>query len=196
MADRQPIVCQGLGSLLADIVTVRWAGSATDLKRLGQQLAAVRGRTIVILGVWLSDSSAEDVLHMLRKDHPEVMVILVAEAREVAYIRRALRLQTMSVCVLDRVLTSLPQTVRKILNGENTVPTDILRKIASEPSQVLSLREYEILDLLRDGLTNKQISNETGLSQNTIKYYLKAIFHKLNVTSRGAAVAKYVAGQY
>ena len=50
--------------------------------------------------------------------------------------------------------------------------------------------------LLVDGLTNFQISARLGLSENTVKYYLKAIYQKLGVNSRGGAIAKYVAGTY
>jgi len=60
----------------------------------------------------------------------------------------------------------------------------------------LTRREHEILGLLVDGLTNFQISARLGLSENTVKYYLKAIYQKLGVNSRGAAIAKYVAGTY
>ena len=79
---------------------------------------------------------------------------------------------------------------------ESTDLTDILRRLTNENSDTLSRREHEILGLLVDGLTNFQISARLGLSENTVKYYLKAIYQKLDVNSRGGAIAKYVAGNY
>jgi len=82
------------------------------------------------------------------------------------------------------------------VEGHCILPVDVMRRLAGERGETLSRREHEILGLLTDGLTNFQVSARLGLSENTVKYYLKAIYQKLEVNSRGAAIAKYVAGHY
>ncbi|MEL6934935.1 MAG: LuxR C-terminal-related transcriptional regulator [Pseudomonadota bacterium] len=128
--------------------------------------------------------------------HTEVMVVVVAEDSEFAFIRTAVKSGANSVCMMGQVLISLPRILGRLVEGHSIVPTDILRKLTSENTDSLSRREHEILNLLVDGLTNFQISSRLGLSENTVKYYLKAIYQKLQVNSRGAAIAKYVAGNY
>ncbi|GAC1494272.1 MAG: hypothetical protein NVS1B5_19610 [Gemmatimonadaceae bacterium] len=54
---------------------------------------------------------------------------------------------------------------------------------------ILSNREREILDLLADGLVNKQIAARLGISTNTVKTHLELLFDKLGVTTRAEAVA-------
>ncbi|MEO1140092.1 MAG: response regulator transcription factor [Pseudomonadota bacterium] len=196
VADRQQIVCQGIGSLVAQIPEVRLGDYATDKASLKKCLAQARGKTILILGVRLADGDLTQVLDFVRKDHPEVMVVVVAEDTEFAFIRTAIKSGANSVCMMGQILTSLPRILGKLIEGHSIVPTDILRKLTSENSDSLSRREHEILALLGDGLTNFQISARLGLSENTVKYYLKAIYQKLQVNSRGAAIAKYVAGNY
>lgn len=196
VADRQSIVCQGIGSLVANIPEVKLGEFATDKATLKALLSGAHGKTILILGVRLSDGDLTQVLDMVRKDHPDVMVVVVAEDTEFAFIRSAIKSGANSVCMMSQILTSLPKILGKLVEGHSIVPTDILRKLTSENADVLSRREHEILALLVDGLTNFQISARLGLSENTVKYYLKAIYQKLDVNSRGGAIAKYVAGNY
>lgn len=196
VADRQLIVCQGIGSLVAKIDEVELGEYATDKASLRRLLSRSTGKTILILGVRLVDGDLSQVLEIVRKDYPEVMVVVVAEDSEFAFIRTAIKSGANSVCMMGQVLTSLPRILGKLVEGHSIVPTDILRKLTTETADSLSRREHEILGLLGDGLTNFQISARLGLSENTVKYYLKAIYQKLEVNSRGAAIAKYVAGNY
>lgn len=196
VADRQLIVCQGIGSLVGQIAEVQLAEFATDMKSLDKMLSKAAGKAILILGVRLSDADLSMVLEHLRKSHPEVMVVVVADDTEFAFIRTAIKAGANSVCLMSQILTSLPKILGKLVEGHSIVPTDILRKLTSENADVLTRREHEILALLVDGLTNFQISARLGLSENTVKYYLKAIYQKLDVNSRGGAIAKYVSGNY
>ena len=196
VADRQLIVCQGIGSLVAQIPEVSLGEFATDKASLKRLLSGQEGKTILILGVRLSDGDLTQVLEMVRKDYPQVMVVVVAEDTEFAFIRTAVKTGANSVCMMSQILTSLPKILGKLVEGHSILPTDILRRLTNENSDVLSRREHEILTLLVDGLTNFQISARLGLSENTVKYYLKAIYQKLDVNSRGGAIAKYVAGNY
>lgn len=196
VADRQLIVCQGIGSLVTQIPEVRLGPFATDKAGLRKQLSEAQGKTILILGVRLADGDLNSVLDTLRQQYPWVMVVVVAEDTEFAFIRTAIKSGANSVCMMSQILTSLPKILGKLVEGHSIVPTDILRRLTSETTDSLSRREHEILALLVDGLTNFQISARLGLSENTVKYYLKAIYQKLDVNSRGAAIAKYVAGNY
>ncbi len=196
VADRQLIVCQGIGSLVAQIPEVKLGQFATDLSGLSKLLTSVNGEGILILGVRLNDADLTAALNMVRKDFPKVMVVVVAEDTEFAFIRTAIKSGANSICMMSQILTSLPKILGKLIEGHSILPTDVLRKLTSENADSLSRREHEILALLVDGLTNFQISARLGLSENTVKYYLKAIYQKLDVNSRGAAIAKYVAGNY
>lgn len=196
VADRQAIVCQGLGSLVAQIAAVRLGPFATDLASLRKALGERPGRVILVLGVRLADADLARVLDMLRRDHPRVMVVVVAEEAEFAFIRTAVKAGAHSVCMMGQVLSSLPRVLGHLVEGHSILPVEILKRLMGEQGDSLTRREHEILGLLVDGLTNFQISARLGLSENTVKYYLKAIYQKLDVNSRGGAIAKYVAGTY
>lgn len=197
VADRQVLVCQGLSSLVAQIPHVRLGPVATDQASLRRALGARRhGPTIVVLGVRLADADLGRVLEMLRRDHPGVMVVVVAEESEVAFIRTAVKAGAHSICMMGQVLTSLPRVLGHLVEGHAILPFEVLKRLTGDQGDALTRREHEILGLLVDGLTNFQISARLGLSENTVKYYLKAIYQKLEVSSRGGAIARYVAGTY
>lgn len=196
VADRQVIVCQGIGSLLSGIPEVKLGSFATDQASLRRALSEVDGRAIVILGVRLSDCDLTQALALLQKDFPRAMIVVVAEDTEFAFIRTAIKSGANSVCMMSQILVSLPKILGKLVDGHSIVPTDILKRLTSENTDTLTRREHEILALLVNDLTNFQISARLGLSENTVKYYLKAIYQKLDVNSRGGAIAKYVAGNY
>ncbi len=196
VADRQLIVCQGIGSLVGQIPGTELGAFATDLAALRALLEAEEGRVIVILGVRLADCDLAAAMEMMRREHPTALVVVVADETEFAFIRAAVKAGANSVCMMAQILVSLPKILGKLVEGHSIVPTEILRRLANETTDTLSRREHEILGLLANGLTNFQISARLGLSENTVKYYLKAIYQKLDVNSRGGAIAKYVAGNY
>lgn len=196
VADRQMIVCQGLGSLVANIPEVRLGAFASDKASLRKALRRCPGPVIVVLGVRLADADLSRVLDMMRRDHPKVMVVVVAEETEFAFIRTAIKAGAHSICMMGDIFTSLPQVLGRLIEGHSILPMEVLKRLTGEQGDTLTRREHEILGLLVDGLTNFQISARLGLSENTVKYYLKAIYQKLEVNSRGGAIAKYVAGTY
>jgi len=196
VADRQVIVCQGIGSLVSQMSGVSLGPFATDLKTLTRVLGQEDGSVIVILGVRLADADLAHALATLQKDFPHVMIVVVAEETEFAFIRAAIKSGANSVCMMSHILENLPLILTRLVEGHSLVPTDILRRLTHDTSDALTRREHEILGLLGDGLTNFQISARLGLSENTVKYYLKAIYQKLEVNSRGGAIAKYVSGNY
>ena len=196
VADRQVIVCQGIGSLVTNIPEVRLGSFATDQASLRKALTTAGGKAIVILGVRLTDCDLNQSLAMLQKEFPGAMIVVVAEDTEFAFIRTAIKSGANSVCMMSQILVSLPKILGKLVDGHSIVPTEILKRLTSENTDTLTRREHEILALLVNDLTNFQISARLGLSENTVKYYLKAIYQKLDVNSRGGAIAKYVAGNY
>ncbi len=70
--------------------------------------------------------------------------------------------------------------------GEAPGPAPALRAALAEP---LSRREREMLDLVGEGLSNRGIAARLFVSENTVKFHLKAIFSKLGVTTRAEAAA-------
>jgi DNA-binding NarL/FixJ family response regulator len=74
------------------------------------------------------------------------------------------------------------------VNALNTVQTQSLRVENSSISSPLTLRETEVLNLMADGLMNKEIAKKIGLREGTVKCHITSILRKLNVSVRTEAV--------
>ena len=66
-----------------------------------------------------------------------------------------------------------------------------VRELRTDPISSLSRKERAILEALSEGLTNKQLASQLGISTNTVKFHLSNIFDKLSVKNRAQAIAFY-----
>lgn len=150
----------------------------------------------IITGARMPDGYVADLMRKVTAKAPKARFVILAQPNELGYARDALKLGAHALCLIDDLHASLPHILQSIGAGVVSLPARLMQKLLSEESERLTRREHEILVLLSEGLTNFQISARLGLSPNTVKYYLKAIYQKLDVTSRGAAIAKFVAGDF
>ena len=86
----------------------------------------------------------------------------------------------------------LLDTIAAVAHGKMIFPFLDIKKINQNPLAILTRRELEVLSALAAGHTNKQIAAEEGVSANTVKYHIKNIYDKLDVTSRSQAVGVYL----
>ncbi|MCU1482563.1 MAG: modulated LuxR family transcriptional regulator [Subtercola sp.] len=82
--------------------------------------------------------------------------------------------------------------VSAIPAGPASAPENTDAAGASGNSMFLTAREWEVLEHVADGATNRVIAQRMSLSEDTVKTHMRGVLHKLQVTSRGAAVAKYI----
>jgi DNA-binding NarL/FixJ family response regulator len=81
-------------------------------------------------------------------------------------------------------------SIRRVHTGETCVPLHLIAKLTDRVSgEALSDRELEVLRLMAKGKSNKEIASALFISESTVKSHGKAIFAKMNVTSRTEAVA-------
>jgi len=121
-------------------------------------------------------------------------VAVVAESEEVrAAVADALRtssaFEVVSVSSSGKDVSAAAEmvvTARERRQSRQTA-TPAVRDPAAVPA--LTQREHQILELLADGLGNKQIAARLGIATNTVKTHIELLFEKLNVSSRAEAVA-------
>jgi LuxR family maltose regulon positive regulatory protein len=127
----------------------------------------------------------------------EVLAQAVALAEPEGYVRTFLD----AGAELTHLLTALrsrcgdPAAVAgaaRLLDCAPPAPSPQGERSDALPLEPLHEREREILDLLASGLSNQEIADRLFLSENTIKWYLKSLYQKLDVSSRTAAVARAV----
>jgi DNA-binding NarL/FixJ family response regulator len=156
---------------------------------------------VVLMDIQMPKMSGIDCVARLKAILPSAQIIMLTVYEDTDTIFKALRAGAsgylLKRCAHDGIL----HAIREILEGGAPMSIAIARKVVAafhEPVAperahvVLSAREREILDLLSQGLSNKEIGAKLNLSQFTVRNHLAKVFEKLHVRSRTEAVMAYL----
>jgi two-component system NarL family response regulator len=122
-------------------------------------------------------------------ENARIIVLTTYDGDEDIY--RAIQAGAKGYLLKDVPCEALLDCVRRVHRGDTCVPVHLAAKLARRVSgQTLSEREINVLKLLAQGKSNKEIGSALFISEGTVKSHLKRIFGKLGVISRTEAVAK------
>ncbi|WP_305778252.1 response regulator transcription factor [Kitasatospora sp. MMS16-BH015] len=197
VVDDHPAMRLGLRMMLEDQPDLRVVGEAggdeAALRQLAEAPAAERPDVVLLdlnLGTGLL-RGAELIRALLDRERPPAVLVLSAYSSE-QDVFAAIDAGAMGFLGKESAAQELVSAVRAVARGESVLgPAAVgrlLRRMRSG-APVLSRREVEVLQLLADGLSNRQISVRLHISEATAKSHLTNIYTKLGVESRGAAVA-------
>src|SRR5206468_12166996 len=182
-----PMIGAALDMLLRD----------TDYELLGRARTAAEATTflnrqkpdLLLLDVHLPDGSGLDVLERLSRARKRPKVILVTAGMDDHQLLTAADLQPEGIVLKTSDPSLLLKCMEAVQAGERWVDPEIAERTrqaqeraASAPP--LTRRERELIDLVRQGLRNRDIAAELGVTEGTVKVYLHAIFDKLHVENR------------
>lgn len=141
---------------------------------------------IAILDVEMPEKSGLDVLEWIR-DHCQIKVIIVTTFKRSGYFQRAVRSKVDAYVLKDRSITELMGTIHRVIDGGKEYSPELMESIVEEEN-LLSVREREVLALLAQGLTNKEIASQLYLSDGTVRNYVTSLMIKLDANNRTEAV--------
>jgi DNA-binding NarL/FixJ family response regulator len=179
----------------AEVVEAGNAASALELMPHDVEIALVDVR--------MPDSDGLELLHELKAGWPDVPVIMLTSFDHAHYVRRALAEGAAGYMLKDATPDDLEQAIKVAISGGGNVLSpkviqNLFEATAADPSApegsrgarpagALTQRETDILALLAEGKSNRDISRALFLSEKTVKAHLAAIFRKLGVTNRTQA---------
>lgn len=158
------------------------------LAQLEAALAAAEAN-LVLLDLRMPDCDGFTGLLQLREAHPALPVVIVSASEDRDTVQRALSLGASGFIPKSTDLEAMVAALRAILDGETWAPSfpadlpDSLKRAAR-----LTPAQRSILIGLRQGLPNKQIAFDLGITEATVKAHLTSIFRKLGVSNRTQAV--------
>ncbi len=156
---------------------------------------------VVLMDIQMPEMSGVDCVARLKAVLPAVPIIMLTVYEDTETIFKALRAGASGYLLKRCTHEEILQAIRDLLQGGAPMSNAIARKVVAafhEPVKqesahvVLSAREREILDLLSQGLSNKEISARLDVSQFTVKNHLAKVFEKLHVRCRTEAVVTYL----
>ncbi len=197
IADDHLIVREGLRLILEtadDFALVGEAGDGAEALRLAAELQP----DVVLMDLRMPGMDGLTAIERLRVEQPRVAVVILTTYNEDDLMSRGLRAGARGYLLKDTGREALFNTIRAAARGETLLRPEVLAKVLShkEPASVrsdepLSLtdREREVLQAVARGERSKEIAAQLGVTERTVKAHLTAIYNKLGVDSRAAAIA-------
>jgi len=156
---------------------------------------------IVLMDIQLPDISGIECTARLKQLMPSVQIIMVTVYEDTERIYKALRAGACGYLLKRCTPEELISAIREVRQGGAPMSREIARKVilsfqepvtAAAEVEGLSPREREILELLAEGFANKQIASRIGLTDGTVRWHLRHVYHKLHVRSRTEATLKFL----
>ena len=144
---------------------------------------------VVLLDVRMPDRNGIDALKDILAADPKRRVVMLTTSDAEEDVFRAIEEGALGYVMKDSEISVISAAIRSAMAGE-VFMTDDVRKIyeTRKGSKGLSARETEALKLAAKGAGNKEIAKEMGLSENSVKMFMKRAFFKLGASSRAEAV--------
>src|SRR6201996_8325573 len=200
IVDDHPVVREGLAALLrqlAPAMTVVLAEGGSEGLDLANKHPDL---DVVILDLAMPGSDGFAMLHEFGKLPPQLPVVVVSSSEDPRDVRRALAAGALGYIPKSAPPRTILAAVQFVLAGNVYVPTLMAQDTAGVSDQAedngvpksrvsLTSRQIDVLRLLCEGRSNKEIGRTLGVSQKTVKVHVTAIFKALNVSNRTQAAA-------
>ncbi|NOX62693.1 MAG: response regulator transcription factor [Chloroflexi bacterium] len=193
IVDDHPVVRAGIRGMLAGQPDFEVAGEASN----GEEAVALCNRlrpNVVLMDLRMPQTDGVSAIKRIRKQWPDVHVLVLTTYDSDADILRAVEAGATGYLLKDAPLDELHRAIRAAARGEAVlappIAAKLMQQMRSPGEERLSGRELEILMLVADGKSNKEIARHLHISQATVKSHLLNIYEKLGVSDRTAAVTE------
>jgi DNA-binding NarL/FixJ family response regulator len=197
LVDDHEIVRRGVGELLSAEPDIEVVGEAATAAQARSRVGAIRP-DVALLDVRLPDGSGIDVCRDLLSADPGIRCIMLTAYDDDEAIYAAVMAGASGYIIKDIRGGGLIESVRKVAAGHTLMDPSLKRRVVDRMQDdsnedprlaTLSEREREVLALIADGLTNRQIGARLSLAEKTVKNYVSSMLSKLGLQRRTQAVA-------
>ena len=197
MVDDHALVREGLRQVLkglddhVEVLEAPECGRAFELAALHPDL------DLVLLDYHLPDMNGLAALAIFGRDHPELPIVMLSGSVNPKIMRLVLEQGASGFLTKSGMSDDLLNVIRRVLEGEIFTPPELLNAMEAPQADefpapaamfVLTTRQEEVLYLLMDGYSNKDISRNLELSEETVKSHVSAILRGFSVQTRIQAV--------
>jgi DNA-binding NarL/FixJ family response regulator len=188
VVDDHPIMRVGIAAIIQatpDMTTVAQAGSGEEAIELFEKYLP----DVTLMDLRLPGMSGVDAIRAVIGRHSNAKVVVLTTYEGDEDIHQALEAGARSYIIKGMPHDALVNAVRRVHAGGRFLPSPVSRALSSRiPNSDLSAREREVLDLIVQGKSNKEIATDLGISESTVKCHVSVILMRLNVTDRTQAV--------
>lgn len=202
LIDDHAMIRQGIRSRLDQEDDILVVGEA-ESREAGISLVEQLHPDVVVLDIRLGQDSGIEVAKALRARHPEVKILILSAYDFDQYVRALARVGVDGYISKGNSQEELVDAIREVISGGAVliprVASKVMRNAPAQPSALaqekeqpfaddLTLREIEVLQLMRDGLKNQGIAEHLAIDTTKVESLISLIMAKLGATSRAEAI--------
>lgn len=195
IVDDHSMIREGLKQLLELDGDIRVIGEAGDGIECLNLLKSVRP-DVLLLDINMPNMNGLQVLENLKQQNINIKVLVLTIHNEIEYLFKAIDMGVNGYVLKDSNSMVLKKAITTIYNGESYIQpslTPLLKEKVEKSEKTkkscpLTKRELQVVELLGEGLYNKEIAERLFISEKTVKNHVSSIFKKIGVTDRTQAV--------
>jgi DNA-binding NarL/FixJ family response regulator len=193
IVDDHPMMREGLAQLIGNDPALEVCGEAGDAHEAMQKINALKP-DLVLTDITLPGKNGMELIKDLQTMHPAVLILVISMHDETLYVERVLRAGARGYIMKQEGGKKIAQAIRQVLNGQIYVSEKMSAKIleifsghranvASSPVEKLTDREFEVFQLIGQGVETKQMAEKLHLSTKTIEVHRANIKAKLQLNT-------------
>jgi two-component system response regulator DesR len=189
IAEDQRMLLGALGSILdleSDMEVVGKASNGEEAMNLVKQLKP----DICITDIEMPVKTGLDVAEEIKDQGHQCKVIILTTFARPGYFERARKAEVGGYLLKDSPSEELANSIRVIMDGRRIYAPELV-DMAFEEENPLTERESQVLKLIADGKTTKEIASQLYLTNGTVRNYISVILDKLDVSNRVEAIVKF-----
>jgi DNA-binding NarL/FixJ family response regulator len=195
IADDHRLLREGIRSLLREEPDFTVVGEAED-GRMAVQLAHNLHPNVVLMDIGMPLLNGLETTRQIKRDHPEINVLVLTVHDNEEYFRQVLEAGASGYILKRAAASELVAAIRAVNNGEAVLSPSITRLLLEDylrretdrievEADTLSPREREILQLIAEGKTSREIADILNLSIKTVQSHRTSLMQKLDLHDRG-----------
>ena len=194
------VVLQGLSNLIDDEPDMTVVSGAESFEQAIDRIPQFKP-DVVIVDITLGDRSGLDLIKQLHDEHPSLPVLALSMHDETLYAERALRAGAKGYIMKKEAMDKVMTAIRRVLGGEIYISEKMASRMVNKliegrssgsatPLEQLSDREFEVFNLISQGIGPTEIANRLGVSVKTVETHREHVKQKLGLKS-GAELTRF-----
>ncbi len=198
IADDHSMVRQGLKQILEledDIEVIAQAANGEEAVKLARNYIP----DVILMDINMPGTNGLQAIKELKQDKSFFKVIVLTIHQDREYLFKTLQMGAEGYVLKDAEPSVLIEAIRNVNKGQSFIQPNMTRELVREFNRVtlherdkseensLTSREVEVLELIAEGMINKEIAKQLYISEKTVKNHVSNIFKKLNVSDRTQA---------
>jgi len=170
-------------------------GQAGDGKTALEKILMIHP-DLILLDINMPEMDGLQVLKRIKSAHPEILVVILTVSEDEKHLVEAIQSGADGYLLKHLNSNEFLEMISGLVRGEAAITRSMASRLfkhvgvqpQNRPESVLSDREVDVLKLVAAGKANREIATNLSISENTVKFHLKNILIKLNVSNRTEAV--------